>query len=102
MYIPGRGILIDQVGFESRASWGINTVSGTAEGDTDGQGTRSAAVVAGRKHGVAKKANVIAVKISKDSTGSSQTAFLDGLTWVIERHKQNTAGFGKGTSQANI
>ena len=102
VYVLGTGIFTDHVDFEGRASWGINTVSGTAEEDTDGQGTHSAAVVAGRKHGVAKKANVIAVKIAKDSTGSSQTAFLDGLSWVIERHKQNTAGSGKGTTQASI
>ena len=38
------------------------------------------------------------MKIAKDSTGSSQTAFLDGLSWVIERHKQTTAG----STQASI
>ena len=54
------------------------------------------------ENGVAKRANVIAVKIAKDSTWSSQTAFLDGLSWVIERHKQTTAGSGKGTTQASI
>ena len=70
--------------------------------DTDGQGTHSAAIVAGKKHGVAKKANVIAVKITKDSTGSSQNAIPDGLHWVIERYKQNTTGSGKGTTQASI
>ena len=102
VYVLGTGIFTDHVDFEGRASWGINTVNETADDDNQGQGTHSAAIIAGHKHGVAKKANVIAVKIAKDSTGSSQTALLDGLAWVTERHKQTTAGSGKGTTQVSI
>jgi oryzin len=64
VYVVDSGIRISHQEFEGRARFGYSGVTGstTYEEDDDGHGTHVAGTVAGRTYGVAKKAEVVAVK----------------------------------------
>ena len=59
------GIFVDHPAFEGRASWGA-TFGGYEGQDGSGHGTHCAGTAVSRQFGVAKSANVIAVKVLSD------------------------------------
>lgn len=65
-YVVDTGIYIEHEEFEGRAHLGYNALPDLAFEDTDGHGTHCAGTIASRKYGVAKKANLIAVKVFGD------------------------------------
>ena len=76
------GIRTTHVEFEGRASWGYNAVN-TNNADTSGHGTHVAGVIGAKTYGVAKKTNLIAVKvISEDGTAAASNV-LSGLNWAL-------------------
>lgn len=62
-YVIDTGTNIEHVDFEGRAKWGKTVPSGDADIDGNGHGTHCSGTIAGKKYGVAKKANVYAVKV---------------------------------------
>ncbi|KAH7010776.1 peptidase S8/S53 domain-containing protein, partial [Microdochium trichocladiopsis] len=72
--------------FERRATKGPVFVSGGGASDQDvhGHGTHVAGTIASRAYGVAKQANVVAVKVFSDVTGFAQTSdIIKALEWVV-------------------
>ena len=65
-YVLDTGIYIEHEEFEGRAHLGYNAFPNLAFEDTDVHGTHCAGTIASRKYGVAKKANVIDVKVFGD------------------------------------
>jgi subtilisin family serine protease len=81
VYIIDTGILVTHVDFENRASWGIAIAPG-GNVDGNGHGTHCAGTAVGRTYGVAKAANVVAVKVL-GATGSGTWADVAaGIDWV--------------------
>lgn len=60
------GVNIGHVDFEGRAFLGYNAYPGVAHTDTVGHGTHCAGTAVSRTYGVAKKANVMSVKVFGD------------------------------------
>ncbi|KAF8976622.1 hypothetical protein BGZ46_008115 [Entomortierella lignicola] len=90
VYIIDTGINIDHVDFEGRAHWGTNTVPGAPNADDNGHGTFVAGIIGSRTFGVAKKANLIAVKgLNSDGT-STLSQILAALDWVIKQNAQSS------------
>jgi subtilisin family serine protease len=86
VYVIDTGINDQHVEFERRASKGPKFVSDGPSSDEDvhGHGTHCAGTIASRAYGVAKKANVIGVKVFSDTTGFAQTGdIVRALDWVI-------------------
>jgi aqualysin 1 len=75
--------------------------------DGNGHGTHCAGSVAGQTYGIAKEANLIAVKVLSDSGSGSTTGVIDGINWVATdaaaKGKPSVANLslGGGFSQAN-
>lgn len=75
--------------------------------DGNGHGTHCAGTVAGQTYGIAKEANLIAVKVLSDSGSGSTSGVIDGINWVASdataRGKPSVANLslGGGFSQAN-
>ncbi|CAI6090248.1 unnamed protein product [Clonostachys chloroleuca] len=89
-YVVDSGVFVQHRDFEGRAHLGYNAYPGTQFVDQQGHGTHCAGTIAGRVYGVAKKANIIAVKVF--GSGSSSTdIIIDGFEWAV-RNITNTPG----------
>ncbi len=58
----------------------VNQVKDTTDGN--GHGTHCAGTVAGITYGVAKEANLIAVKVLSDAGSGSTSGVIDGINWL--------------------
>ncbi|KAL2757031.1 hypothetical protein ACRALDRAFT_1075748 [Sodiomyces alcalophilus JCM 7366] len=81
IYVVDTGVRIDHSEFTGRATWGINTVDQIDE-DENGHGTHVAGTAAGQTYGVAKNANVVAVKVLDGDGSGSNSGVLDGLQFI--------------------
>lgn len=85
-YIIDTGTNVDHVDFEGRAHWGKTIPSGDADEDGNGHGTHCSGTVAGTKYGVAKKANVYAVKVLRSNGSGTMSDVVKGVEWAAESH----------------
>ncbi|XP_072169970.1 aqualysin-1-like [Diadema setosum] len=86
IYIIDTGIRVTHNDFGGRAVWAANYVD-TDNSDCNGHGTHCAGTAAGTKYGVAKKANVYAVKVC-DCRGSCPTsAVVSGVDYVARQKR---------------
>ncbi|CAG5141882.1 uncharacterized protein ALTATR162_LOCUS1033 [Alternaria atra] len=81
-YVLDSGIRTTHVEFEGRASWGYNAVN-TNNADTSGHGTHVAGVIGAKTYGVAKKTNLIAVKVISEDGTAAASDVLSGLNWAL-------------------
>ncbi|KAG6860401.1 hypothetical protein C0995_011607 [Termitomyces sp. Mi166 len=87
IYVIDTGVYLNHTDFGGRARWGA-TFAGKPNVDENGHGTFCAGLAAGATYGVAKKANIIAVKVM-NGTGIRgldyvhQTAQISGRSSVV-------------------
>ena len=90
-YIIDTGIRITHKEFEGRASFGFKAESAWSDTDRNGHGTHVASTVAGATVGVAKKAEVVAVKVLSDSGDGTYDGFIAGIDYVAGHvHRQGS------------
>lgn len=87
VYVVDTGINVDHVEFEGRASWGKTVPANDVDEDGNGHGTHCAGTIASRKYGVAKKANVIAVKVLGSNGSGSMSDVVGGVAWASQQAK---------------
>ncbi|KAF9459643.1 serine protease [Collybia nuda] len=75
------GVSILHTEFGGRARWGA-TFGGYADADGNGHGTYCAGLAAGNQYGVAKKANIVAVKVLSDAGSGAVSDIISGLNFV--------------------
>jgi len=104
VYVIDTGTNTEHVDFEGRAHWGKTIPANDADEDGNGHGTHCSGTVAGKKYGVAKKANVYAVKVLKSNGSGTMADVVKGVEWAANAHvdkvKKGKKGF-KG-SAANM
>jgi cerevisin len=90
IYVIDTGIYIGHNEFGGRAKWG-NSVQAYlgVKTDDNGHGTHLAAIAAGSRYGVAKGANVVAVKVASDSSGAFASDIVAGIHWTIGAVKKS-------------
>jgi subtilisin family serine protease len=83
VYVIDTGVRISHSDFGGRAKYGYDAVDGdTIASDGNGHGTFVSGVIAGSTYGVAKNANIVAVRVL-DNAGSGTTAgVIAGIDWV--------------------
>ncbi|CAA7269772.1 unnamed protein product [Cyclocybe aegerita] len=86
IYILDTGVLTTHSQFGGRARWGA-TFGGYANADGHGHGTHVAGTAAGSQFGVAKAANIIAVKVLSDSGSGSVSNIVSGLNYVLTQSR---------------
>ncbi|KAF9031930.1 serine protease [Panaeolus papilionaceus] len=82
VYIVDTGINTAHTTFGGRARWGA-TFGNYANADGNGHGTHCAGTAVGSQYGVAKGANIYAVKVLSDAGSGSTTDIVNGLNWVL-------------------
>ncbi|KAM6493468.1 serine protease [Amanita muscaria] len=81
IYVIDTGIYTDHSSFQGRARWGA-TFGGYKDVDGHGHGTHCAGVAASYNYGVAKAANLIAVKAFADDGDGLASDIIAGMEWV--------------------
>ncbi|OAA63900.1 sublitisin-like protease [Cordyceps fumosorosea ARSEF 2679] len=87
-YVIDTGTNIDHVDFEGRAQWGYTAPDGDADEDGNGHGTHCSGTIAGKKYGVAKKANVYAVKVLRSNGSGTMSDVIKGVDWAAKKHEE--------------
>ena len=95
-YVVDTGIYCENDDFTSKkagsCSFGVsfvtNIIGVTDETDGNGHGTHVAGTIAGQQWGVAKEANVIAVKVMSDRGSGSGSDIIAGIDWVAGQPKK--------------
>ncbi|KAM0123616.1 hypothetical protein ACHAP3_010998 [Botrytis cinerea] len=95
-YVIDTGTNTEHVDFEGRAHWGKTIPSGDADEDGNGHGTHCSGTVAGRKYGVAKKANVYAVKVLRSNGSGTMADVVKGVEWAANAHTEKVKEGKKG------
>lgn len=96
VYVIDTGTNVEHVDFEGRAHWGKTIPPNDVDEDGNGHGTHCSGTIAGKKYGVAKKANVYAVKVLKTNGSGSMSDVVKGVEWAAVRHADQVAAAKKG------
>ena len=96
VYVIDTGTNIEHVDFEGRAHWGKTIPPNDVDEDGNGHGTHCSGTIAGKKYGVAKKANVYAVKVLKSNGSGSMSDVVKGVEWAAVSHNDNVEAAKKG------
>ncbi|KAF2151174.1 oryzin precursor [Myriangium duriaei CBS 260.36] len=81
-YVIDSGIDVLHREFEGRAANGWSVMGNSSFEDKDGHGTYVAGIIGSKTFGVAKKCDLISVKISEGHT-TSASVFLAGFNWAV-------------------
>ena len=95
-YVIDTGTNIEHVDFEGRANWGKTIPQGDEDVDGNGHGTHCSGTIAGKKFGVAKKANVYAVKVLKSNGSGTMSDVVKGVEWAATAHSDSVSAAKKG------
>ncbi|MFI8437506.1 S8 family serine peptidase [Streptomyces sp. NPDC079020] len=87
-YVIDTGVRVTHSDFEGRATSGFDAVDNDDDADDgNGHGTHVAGTIAGSSYGVAKKANIVAVRVLDDSGSGTTEQVVAGIDWVTENHE---------------
>ncbi|MFI5754856.1 S8 family serine peptidase [Streptomyces sp. NPDC051569] len=87
-YVIDTGVRITHEDFEGRAAYGYDAVDNDDSADDGyGHGTHVAGTIAGAAHGVAKKANIVSVRVLDDTGYGTTEQVVAGIDWVTANHQ---------------
>jgi len=101
VYVIDTGVNVKHVDFEGRAVWGATIPEDDEDVDGNGHGTHVAGTIAGKKYGVAKKANIVAVKVLRSNGSGSMSDVIKGIEFAVEHHRERIAEAEKINEKAN-
>lgn len=90
-YVIDTGVNIKHVEFEGRARWGKTIPRNDEDVDGNGHGTHCAGTVASGKYGVAKKAEIVAVKVLGSNGSGTMQDVVSGVVWAAEDAAKHAA-----------
>lgn len=91
VYVIDTGINIAHVDLEGRAIWGATIPDNDEDEDGNGHGSHCAGTIAGKRYGVAKLAQPVAVKVLRSSGSGTMSDVVKGVDWAVEQHKEEEA-----------
>ncbi|MDX8142978.1 S8 family peptidase [Lentzea sp. BCCO 10_0061] len=107
-YVLDSGVRITHNEFEGRASHGFDFIDDDADAsDCAGHGTHVAGTIAGRTSGVAKRAQVVSVRVLGCDNMADQDSVVSGIEWVTVNGRRpavvnmSLGGFGQNDLMEN-
>jgi subtilisin family serine protease len=91
-YVVDTGIYLEHNDFGGRATWGANFAGDGKDSDGNGHGTHVAGTMVGFKYGLAKYAEIIAVKVLDSRGSGTNTGVISGVQWVADYNKNKRGG----------
>jgi len=85
-YVIDTGILTTHNEFQGRAKFGFNAVTGETNDDCNGHGTHVAGTIGGITYGIAKKVELVAVKVLNCGGSGTWAGVVSGIDWVTKEH----------------
>jgi subtilisin family serine protease len=83
IYVIDTGVNTEHSEFGGRATLGKSFIADSLGEDDQGHGTHCSGTAAGRTYGVAKKANVIGVKVLGADGSGTNSGVLRGIEWAV-------------------
>ncbi|KAI5959914.1 uncharacterized protein KGF55_005146 [Candida pseudojiufengensis] len=93
-YVIDTGVFIKHEEFQGRAKWGATIPSGDNDEDSNGHGTHCAGTIGSADYGVAKKAEIVAVKVLRSNGSGTMSDVVKGVEFAAKSH-QDAAKAGK-------
>lgn len=84
VYVIDTGIDIVNPDFEGRAKSGTSFITGKDSNDENGHGTHCAGIIGGKLYGVAKNANLVAVRVLDANGSGSTSGVIAGINWAVQ------------------
>ncbi|KAF2482756.1 subtilase [Neohortaea acidophila] len=91
VYVIDTGTYTGHVDFEGRAHWHATIPDGDEDKDGNGHGTHCSGTIAGKKYGVAKKANVYAIKVLRSNGSGTMSDVVKGVEEALNAHKKQVS-----------
>ncbi|ODV93496.1 hypothetical protein PACTADRAFT_52071 [Pachysolen tannophilus NRRL Y-2460] len=105
-YVIDTGVHVSHKQFGSRAKWGKTIPTGDADEDDNGHGTHCAGTIGSDDYGIAKKANIVAVKVLRSNGSGSASDVIKGIEYAANSHlaaeKENKKGFKGSTANMSL
>ncbi|CEP63375.1 proteinase B LALA0_S08e00980g [Lachancea lanzarotensis] len=105
-YVIDTGINVDHNDFDGRAVWGKTIPTNDLDQDGNGHGTHCAGTIASKHYGVAKNAEVVAVKVLRSNGSGSMSDVVKGVEFAAKSHqeavKSNKKGFKGSTANMSL
>ncbi|MGW3989911.1 S8 family serine peptidase [Streptomyces sp. NPDC004830] len=87
-YVIDTGVRVTHKDLAGRATSGYDAVDNDNDADDgNGHGTHVAGTIAGTAHGVAKKAEIVAVRVLDDNGSGTTEQVIAGIDWVAKNHR---------------
>lgn len=105
-YIIDTGVNVEHDEFKGRAKWGSTIPEGDADVDGNGHGTHCAGTIGSNAYGVAKGADLVAVKVLRSNGSGSMSDVVKGVEFATKSHleavKENKKGFKGSTANMSL
>ncbi|KAL8297631.1 hypothetical protein RB597_007287 [Gaeumannomyces tritici] len=89
VYVLDTGVRSSHAEFGGRVRFGINGLTGSTAApapenrDREGHGTHCAGLAAGATYGVAKKVEIVDVKVMGDNGAGTMSSVITGINWAV-------------------
>lgn len=102
-YIIDSGIFTRHKQFQGRATWGA-TFAGFGDYDGTGHGSHVAGIVGGKLFGVARKTNLVAVRVVDDYSHGTAMDIIKGIEWAVKdaNRKREKPGFKGAVANVSL
>ncbi|KAF5383498.1 hypothetical protein D9757_006134 [Collybiopsis confluens] len=101
-YIIDTGVDINHPEFEGRANWGKTIPNNDVDEDAHGHGTHCAGTIGSKSFGVAKQANLWAVKVLGSDGSGTMSDVVAGVEWASEHASEQAKSSKRKGAVANM